>query len=151
MQARRLIYFFLIGVLLTSCGFDEPVVFRGVNSVRVVGIKDGKLNLEVEALFYNPNNLGGKLKRVDLAVRMDDEVLANVVQKENFRINRESEFLVPFTAQVSMDQLKQGFLGNIMAILGRRKLNLHFVGDIKVSSYGISRKVPVDFESEVQF
>lgn len=136
---------------MTSCGFDEPVVFRGVNSVRVVGIKDGKLNLEVEALFYNPNNLGGKLKRVDLAVRMDDEVLANVVQKENFRINRESEFLVPFTAQVSMDQLKQGFLGNIMAILGRRKLNLHFVGDIKVSSYGISRKVPVDFESEVQF
>ena len=136
---------------MTSCGFDEPVVFRGVKSVRVMGITDGKLNLQVQALFYNPNNIGGKLKRVDLAVRMDDEVLANVVQKENFRINRESEFLVPFTAQVSMEQLKQGFLGNIMAILGRRKLNLHFVGDIKVSSYGISRKVPVDFESEVQF
>lgn len=151
MQARRLIYIFLIGGLLTSCGFDEPVVFRGVKSVRVMGITDGKLNLQVQALFYNPNNIGGKLKRVDLAVRMDDEVLANVVQKENFRINRESEFLVPFTAQVSMEQLKQGFLGNIMAILGRRKLNLHFVGDIKVSSYGISRKVPVDFESEVQF
>lgn len=151
MQARRLIYVFLIGGLLTSCGFDEPVVFRGVKSVRVMGITDGKLNLQVQALFYNPNNIGGKLKRVDLAVRMDDEVLANVVQKENFRINRESEFLVPFTAQVSMEQLKQGFLGNIMAILGRRKLNLHFVGDIKVSSYGISRKVPVDFESEVQF
>lgn len=147
---KIIIILFGVSLILNGCGFDDPIVFRGVDSVKVLGVKDGKLNLEATARFYNPNSIGGKLKRVDIAVKMGDDILAEVVQKENFKIGKESDFNVPFVAEVSMDQLKQGFLGNLMAILGRKKINLRFVGEIKVSSFGVTRTVPVDFESEVQ-
>ena len=148
---KRLFFFLILGVVLTSCGFDEPIIFKGVDGVQVNGIKDNKLNLSAKALFHNPNTIGGKLKRVDIAIKLEDETLAEIVQRENLRIEKESDFIVPFTAQVSMQQLKQGFMGNLMAILGRKTINLRFVGNIKVSSFGVTRTVPVDFESEVQF
>ena len=148
----KLKHLYIIVIALTSigCSFDEPIVFRGVKGVKVLGIRDGNVELEAIAKFSNPNEVSGKLKKVDIAVVMEEDTLARLTQKENLRIDKNSSFEVPIRVQLSLNDLQGGVLGNILSIIGGKKINLRFVGSIKVSSWGVTRKVPVDFESEVK-
>ena len=118
--------------------------------MNVLGIKDGFVNIEAIATFNNPNEISGKLKKVDIAVLLKRDTLAMLTQRENLRIVKLSDFDVPIRAQLSMEELQSGVLSNIFSILGSKKLSLRFIGEIKVSSWGVTRKVPVDFESEVK-
>ena len=133
-----------------SCSFNDPIVFRGVKSVKVLGIKDGMVELEAVAKFNNPNEMSGKLKKVDIAVMLEQDTLALLTQRENLRIEKNADFEVPIRAQLSLADLQGGVLSNLLSIIGGRKFSLRFVGDIKVSTWGVSRHVPVDFESEVK-
>jgi hypothetical protein len=144
--------FFLSFILLSGlpgCSFEEPVVFKGVDRVNVVGMKDGFVNIEAIAIFNNPNDISGRLKKVDVAILLRKDTLATITQRENLRIEKLSDFAVPIKARLSIKEIQSGVLNNIFAILGNRKLSLRFVGSIKVSSWGVTRTVPVDFESEV--
>ena len=133
-----------------SCSFDEPIIFRGVKSVKVLGIKDGMVELEAVARFNNPNEMSGKLKKVNIAVLLKQDTLALLTQRENLRIEKNANFEVPIRAQLSLADLQGDILSNLLSIIGGRNISLRFVGEIKISSWGVNRHVPVDFESEVK-
>ena len=138
----------LVGMV--GCSFEEPVVFQRVKSIKVLGVKEGFVHIEAIAVFNNPNEISGKLKKVDIAVLLQQDTLALLAQKENLRIDKAADFAVPIRARLSLAKLQSGVFNNIFSILGSKRISLRFVGEIKVSSWGVTRKVPVDFESEVK-
>ena len=140
----------VLALLITSCAFKDPIVFEGVKGVEVISINNTSVNIAAIAMFNNPNEIGGKLKKVEIAVMLSDDTLAFVSQKKNLRINKNAKFEVPFEATLSMKEIRQGLVSNLFSILGGQELKLRFLGDIKISSHGITRKVPVDFESEIK-
>ena len=140
----------ILVVVFSSCGFDEPLKFEKIKNVRLTSLKDGMLKLTAEATFINPNDVSGKLKGIDLELMMNDNRLAHITQNEKLKIGKNTTFSVPFTASFAMDDLQNGFLDNLINVLSGKKVKLHFKGEIKVSTWGFTQTVPVDFVEEVK-
>jgi len=141
----------LIFLIFSSCKFEEPLKFEKIKNVKLAGLKDGFITLTAEAYFFNPNNIAGKLKSFDLNVSLDGNSLAHITQNEKNTIGKKASFAVPFTAQLAMKDIQKGFLDNILSILSGNKVKLHFQGEIKVSTWGFTQTVPVNYFEEVRF
>lgn len=142
--------FLIILVFLSSCTFDENVQFKKIKGVQFTSVADGMMKLSAEAWFYNPNDLAGKLKSIDLEVMLNNKTLAKISHHENIKIGKQASFSVPFTASFAMEDIQQGFLDNLLTIISGKKLKLHFKGEIKVSTWGFTQTVPVDYYEEVK-
>jgi LEA14-like dessication related protein len=149
-KMKIFIQILVVVVLFTSCTFDEPIVFKKVRNVKLTSIQNGKLKLDADAEFYNPNSISGKLKQVDVEISMGSKKLAQIDLKEKLKIDNNETFLVPLNAEFAMEDIQQGLLDNLVSILGGKKIKLHFKGEIKVSRWGISQSVPVDYFQEVK-
>ena len=142
--------YLLIFILLSSCTFEENVKFEQIKNVKLDGVKDGMVNLTADADFYNPNNVTGKLKTVDLEVLLKDKSLARITQTNHFKIDKNANFSIPINVSFAMADLQENFLDNLLAIVSGNKLTLHFKGEIKVSTWGFTQTVPVSYYEEVR-
>lgn len=140
----------LVLILLSSCTFEENVKFEQIRNVKLVGVEDGMVNLTAEADFYNPNNISGKLKSIDLEVLLKDNSLARITQVKHFKIAKNANFSIPINVSFAMEDLQKNFLDNLLAIVSGNKLTLHFKGEIKVSTWGFTQTVPVSYYEEVR-
>lgn len=137
-------------ILFSGCKFEEPVTFKKIDEVKVLGIKDGMVNLSAIAVFYNPNEIEGKLKDVNIDVGLDDKVLATITQSEQLKIGKNAEFQIPINIKFAMEDAQEGILNNLLNILAGNKIKLHFLGEIKVSTFIITQTVEVDYYEEVK-
>ena len=140
----------LLLIVLSSCTFEENVKFEQIKNVKLVGVKDGMVNLTAEADFINPNDISGKLKSVDLEVLLKDKSLARITQTNHFKIGKNADFSIPINVIFAMEDLQEGFLDNLLAIVTGNKITLHFKGEIKVSTWGFTQTVPVSYYEEVR-
>jgi LEA14-like dessication related protein len=147
---KTIIPLFFALVLLSSCTFEEDVKFEKINNVKLKSMTDGNVNLTADAYFYNPNDIGGKLKSIDLEVFLTNRSLARISQQEHFTIEKNSSFSIPFDASFAMEDIQKGFLDNLLNIVTGKKLKLHFKGEIKVSTWGYTQTVPIDYYEEVK-
>ena len=140
----------LLLIVLSSCTFEENVKFEQIKNVKLAGVRDGMVNLTAEADFFNPNDISGKLKSVDLEVLLKDKSLARITQTNHFKIEKNANFSIPINVSFAMEDLQEGFLDNLLAIVTGNKLTLHFKGEIKVSTWGFTQTVPVSYYEEVR-
>lgn len=147
---RKTILLLITVIGLSGCKFEEPVAFRMIDDVKIISIKDGIANLSARAVFNNPNEIKGKLKSVNIKVDLDEKTLATITQSESLTIKPQSEFSIPIKIQFAMEDVQQGLLNNLMNILSGNNIKLHFVGDIKVSTFIITQTVDVDYYEEVK-
>ena len=137
-------------ILLSSCTFEENIKFEQIKNVKLVGVKDGMVNLTADADFFNPNDISGKLKSVDLEVLLKDKSLARITQTNHFKIGKNADFSIPINVSFAMEDLQEDFLDNLLAIVTGNKLTLHFKGEIKVSTWGFTQTVHVSYYEEVR-
>ncbi len=142
--------FLLLLIFLSSCTFEENVKFEQIRNVKLVGVKDGMVNLTAEADFYNPNNISGKLKSIDIEVLLKDNSLARITQTKHFKIEKNAQFSIPINVSFAMEDLQKNFFDNLLSIVSGNKLTLHFKGEIKVSTWGFTQTVPVSYYEEVR-
>jgi LEA14-like dessication related protein len=128
---------------------DEDIVFKGVTNIRVKAVDKGEAIVLGEALFYNPNNVKMKLKKVDVGVELEGKKVAHVFQDgKNLTIGAQSDFSVPLDVRINLKD--EGFLNNLLAVLGGKRMELHYKGYIRASAHGVTVKVPVDYKSMVR-
>jgi hypothetical protein len=147
---RKIFYVLLASVLFSACKFEEPVTFKQIDKVKIESISNGMVNLSAQAVFYNPNELKGKLKDVNILVDLDGKTLATITQSEALKIAENAEFSIPINIEFAMEDVQQGLLKNLVNILSGNFVKLHFVGDIKVSTFVFTQKVDVDYYEEVK-
>lgn len=147
----RIAFIFLVTTLtFSACKFEEPVAFKLIDDVKIESIRNGIVTLSAKAVFNNPNEIKGKLKDVDIQVNLDGKTLAQITQVETLAIAPNAEFSIPINIQFKMADAQQGLLNNLMNILTGNYIKLHFIGDIKVSTFIVSQKVKVDYYEEVK-
>ena len=108
------------------------------------------VNLTAEADFYNPNNVSGKLKSIDIEVLLKEKSLARITQTKHFKIEKNANFSIPINVSFAMKDLQNGFLDNLLTIVSGKKLMIRFKGEIKVSTWGFTQTVPVSYYEEVR-
>ena len=131
-------------LLLSGCSL-EPVTFDRITNVRLLDREDHFVNMEADAVLYNPNNASGKVKSIDLEVYFQERRIALVSELADAKVSANSEFEVPLRMKLDMDKIQENWLETLAGIFNKRSLDLHFKGKIKLKIHGVSRNIPVDY------
>jgi LEA14-like dessication related protein len=137
----------LVCVMLMACEKpNERIVLRDIRDV-VVDASTEPL-LKANAVFFNPNDMRGRLKKIDIVVYVNGKRAAHVDQKLRTLIPAKGEFKVPLEVKLSIKEL--GFMDTLLGVLGGKKFEVRYEGKLKMTYKGIPFSVPVDYKDEVR-
>lgn len=132
----------LFTLSLFSCALSqEAPEFKKLTNVKTSKISGTNLTFTADAVFYNPNDVGLKLKSVEIDVIIEGKKAGHVSQIKKIKILPNADFLVPLTVDVDLKQID--IMGGLFGMMSGKKMRAEFVGDITVSKNAIPMKVPV--------
>lgn len=143
----RSILFIGIILLVAACATPkEDIVLRQIKDVVVDGTTDPML--KAKAIFFNPNNQHGKLKRINVDIFIDGKKVGTVDQKLKTIIPAKGEFTIPLEVKLALKEL--GFLDTIFSLLGGKKFDVKYVGSLRLTYHGLPLRVPVNYKDEIR-
>jgi LEA14-like dessication related protein len=98
----------------------------------------------MDVIYYNPNNFGVNLKKVECQVFLNEKYLGDYHLDSLIHVASKSVFVVPASVSFDMvDVMKKGFniLINKEALIGVR-------GSTRVGRSGIYFNVPIQYETK---
>lgn len=140
----------LILILLALEGCKKPdqdIVLLHIKDVVVDAASDPML--KANAIFYNPNDVRGRLKKIDIEVFVDGKKAASVQQSLKTSIPAAAEFTVPLEVKLALKEL--GFMDTLFGMIGGKTFNIHYKGSLKLTYHGFPITVPVDYKDEARF
>lgn len=141
---------FLVVTLLVSCNSDYvDIEYKEFSDLKIKGISEGKLLMEGNLRFNNPNDKQVRLSSAEIDVWMDGKIVATIKPSGSLKILRNSEFDIPVEASLDMGEMD--WVGSLLSVLGGKREILRFKGYIVLRSWLIPYKIPVDFEQTVKF
>lgn len=144
--AVRLVCAGFLMVALSSCKPKEEVVLRQIKDVVLDATSGPKL--KAQAVFYNPNNMRMRLRKINVDVFVDGKKAAQIDQSLKTVIPARGEFTVPLEVSLAMEDM--GLLDTVLGMLGGKRLNVHYKGALKLNYHGMPVRVPVDYKDEVR-
>jgi LEA14-like dessication related protein len=140
----------LLSILVLAGGCQKPeedIVLRHIRDVVVDASSEPML--KANAIFYNPNDMRGKLKKIDVEIFVNGKKAATVDQSLKTSIPAQSEFTVPLEVKLAVKEL--GLMDTIFGMIGGKTFKIHYKGSLKLSYRGIPINVPVDYKDDVKF
>lgn len=143
---KTLISTLLLGlVILSSCGsanVKEPE-YRDIREVRLIELGLLQSTAGIDLIYYNPNNFGVQVAEARGDVYIDNVYLGRFELGEQVQVKKRSEFIVP--AIIKLDMI--GAVKNQRELLKKKEVLVRIEGMARVKKSGISRDVPIKFES----
>lgn len=147
---KRILFILLFFTLVFNCTVREQPEFIGLENIKVVNSTSQSITLNADALFMNPNDVGGVLKTDDLKVFINNTEVANIVSDE-FKVPSKENFTIPLTVAIATDSiLDNKSLGGLLASLLSQRLKVQYKGDIKYTILGYSSAYAVDKTQELK-
>ncbi|HEX5168836.1 MAG TPA: LEA type 2 family protein [Cyclobacteriaceae bacterium] len=133
-------------ILFQSCVPKEEIVLRQIKDVVVDASSEPKL--KADAIFYNPNKMKMKLKKIKVDIFVDGKKSGEVDQDLKTLIPAQGEFTVPLEVRLALKEL--GLLDTIFGMIGGKTFEVHYKGYLKLNYNGVPVRVPVDYKDKVK-
>ena len=148
---KKSIFYLLVATLFTgllACEGPKKPELRDVRDVRVISFSNEKVEVEANAIIYNPNIIDLEITGADIKFTVNDVPSTDIVQLKNTVIPSDKEVGIPMRATFSpKDALKSG--GNLLSMLVTQKATVKYQGDFTVKVGGISFEVPIDQQKQL--
>jgi LEA14-like dessication related protein len=143
---KTLISTLLIGlIVLSSCGsanVKEPE-YRDIREVKLIELGLLQSTAGIDLIYYNPNNFGVQVAEARGDVYIDNVYLGRFGLGEKVQVKKRSEFIVP--AIIKLDMI--GAVKNQRDLLKKKEVLVRIEGMARIKKSGLSRDVPIKFES----
>jgi LEA14-like dessication related protein len=139
--------FFLLVVVLAGCKRPKKdIVLRQIKDVVVDATSEPML--KANAIFYNPNAMRGKLKKIKVDIFLNGKKAASVDQELKTVIPSNAEFTVPIEVKLAVKEL--GFMDTLLGMIGGKTFEVRYEGALKLSYHGVPISVPVNYKDEIK-
>lgn len=139
--------FFLMIVLLAACKRPkEDIVLRNIKDVVVDA--NTEPTLKANAIFFNPNNNRGKLKKIAIDIYVNGKKAGRVDQDYNMVIPAKGEFTIPLQIKLAMKELS--FSETLLGLMGGKKFEVRYHGSLRLTYHGVPIRVPIDHKDDVK-
>ena len=134
-------------IFFTACKKPQGFDYRGVQNVKIqqIGVEQSKLSMEL--VYFNPNNFGLNLKKVDCDIFIDDNYLGKYTLDTTLYIDKKSEFVLPSCMNVDMKNIYK----NVFSVLFNKEITVKLKGCTKVGKSGIYLTIPINYETKQKF
>lgn len=147
---KRIVFISLFFTLLFNCTVNEQPEFIRLENLKVVDSNIKNITLSADALFKNPNDVGGTLKTDNLKVFINDTEVATVISDE-FDVPSKENFKIPLTVAVATDSIiDTKSLSSLLGSLFSQKLEVQYKGEIKYKVFGYSSTYTIDETQNVK-
>lgn len=139
----------LISVCLMLAGCELPkeqIVLKQIRDVVVDATTEPLL--KANAIFYNPNDARGRLKKIKVDIYINGKKAGEIDQDLKTIIPAKSNFTVPIEVKLSLKEF--GVLDTIFSMLGGKKFEVHYQGSLRLKYHGVPIRVPVDYKDEIR-
>lgn len=143
---RGITYGLVLVLMMFSCKPKEEVQLRQIRDIVVDATTDPLLR--ANAILYNPNNLRMTVKKIDLEVFVDGKKAAIIDQQMKIKVPANSEFTIPLEVKLNIKEI--GLLDAVFAVIGGKRMQIHYKGSIRLQYKGIPINVPVNYKEEVR-
>ncbi len=148
MKNKSLFYPLAIVFILTvSCRAPKELVYRDFKNLKFEKLGFGSTTLNVDLIYYNPNNFGLQLKSTDLDIYVDSNYLGHSSQDFQITIPRLAEFTLPLIIEVDM---KNALKNALPTIFGKEVL-VRVIGRVKLGKANVYKSFDVNYESLQRF
>ena len=118
----------ILVVIFASCTKPKDFEYRDVRNIKVNSLGFSQSTLSFEIVYYNPNQFGVDLRKVDSDVFLDSLLLGKFQLDTIMHIPRMSEFSLPATIQLDMKNL----LKHSASMLFHKEVLIQARGTVKV-------------------
>ena len=147
---KKLILLLLVTLVFKACKVNEKPEFLKVENIKVLESTAENITLTADALFNNPNDVGGELKTDEIKVLINDNEMA-YVSSETFKVPAKKSFTIPLKAIISKDSLfSNKSIGGLIGSLFSKNITVQYKGDIKYKVFGFSHTYNVDRTENVK-
>ena len=147
---KRLIILLTLCAVFFNCSVKEKPVFLNVENIKVKESTSKYITFTADALFLNPNDIGGELKTDEIKIFVNDNEMATV-STESFKVPAKKEFSIPLQANIPTDSIfSNKNLGGLIGSLFSQKLKVQYKGDIIYKALGVSFTYNVDETENVK-
>jgi LEA14-like dessication related protein len=133
-------------VLFQCHKLDQDIELKQIKDVVVDASSEPML--KANAIFFNPNKIRGKIKKIKVDIYVNGKKAANVDQSLKLHVPAQSEFTVPIEVKLAIKEL--GFMDTVLGLIGGKKFEVRYEGFLKISYHGIPIKIPVDYKDDVR-
>jgi len=150
---RKILLLSTLIILFTSCTVKEKPEFIKVENIKVETTSTKVVTLKANAVFNNPNDLGGTLNCENITVFIDG-IPFGKISSEDFKVPAHKTFIIPLEIVINTGDLlkktsKRG-LGSILNSIIENKLNVQYKGDIFYRALGFSFRYPIDITDHIK-
>jgi LEA14-like dessication related protein len=147
MKRRFLLVMISACLVLTGCKLPkEEIELKQIRDVVVDATTDPLL--KANAIFYNPNDARGKLKKIKVDIYINGKKAGEIDQDLKTIIPPKSSFTVPIEVKLALKEF--GVLDTIFSMLGGKKFEVHYQGSLRLTYHGVPIRVPVDYKDEIR-
>jgi hypothetical protein len=139
-------YLILIFIMMGCKGPKEDIVLRQIKDVVVDANTEPML--KANAIFFNPNDMRGKLKRINIDIFVNGKKAASVNQELKTIIPSNDEFSVPLEVKLSIKEL--GFMDTLLGMIGGKTFEVRYEGTLKLTYHGFPVNVPVKYKDDIK-
>ena len=142
-----LLIFFLLTNLLISCSVPKELEYRAFKNLTIEKMGFSFSAIKMDLIYYNPNNFGLELNRMDLDIFINNNYVGKTSQDYQISIPRREEFSIPIKIDVDMKNLlKNGFTTFL-----NNEVIIKVTGTIRIGKLSVFKSFVVNYEGKQQF
>lgn len=144
MIKKKTIILSTILLMVIGCKVKEKPKFLRVENIQVLESNSKNITLTADAVFLNPNDIGGTLKTDGIKVFINNTEMATI-SSESFDVPAREKFSTPLKTKIPLnrivtDKSLEGLLGSIIS----KKIKVQYKGDIIYKAFGFSYTYGID-------
>jgi LEA14-like dessication related protein len=143
-----------IFALTTGCSGPKAPSFEKLKHLKISESSNGIITLTADALYHNPNSVGGMLTHSDIKLYIDAVEISHITQDHAIAVPSAQDFDVPVSMVVNLQKIleeNEGFLKNTIKRFLTKKMEVQYVGTVTIQIMNIEFDIPVDYTENVSF
>jgi len=137
--------------ITTSC-VSKKIEYQNVENIKILNLDSKEITLSADAIFNNPNILGGKVTPENIIVYIDEKEITTVKSKE-FKVPAVKEFAVPLEVTIPFNKIPGNENGGLLgAVLGSfsKTHKVTFKGNLNYRVVGLKSTYKIDHTEELK-
>ena len=147
MKKGILFLMILVVAAFMSCSPPKMLEYRDYKNFKLNGAGFTNSKVSLDLIYFNPNNFGLQLRKVDMDVFINNNLLGHTLLDTLIQIPRHNIFTLPITVDVDMHN---AFKNGLTTFLGK-EVTVKATGRLKVGKANVFMSMPISYEGKHTF
>jgi LEA14-like dessication related protein len=146
---KKLMFYFVWMLLMTSCSVYQDVEVKEVLDVQVLSFDQRGAECEIYLSVENPNNYKITLKETHVDLTFEGRPLGEVEVIEKTVIPKKAQSTIKLKCVAKPENI-QAIVGDIFTLLFKSEFTIEGKGYIRGQALLVTKTVPVEFKEKVK-